>query len=93
MEQFLTDRKASLPVGGAPYAYGGGRIRFENVRFRALQGLDLEIPAGAKVGIVGPSGSGKSTILKLLARVAAPEAGRTLVDGQDLMVKGTENAY
>ncbi|CAD7965789.1 unnamed protein product [Amoebophrya sp. A25] len=94
MEKFLTDQKPSVPAISSTSALGqklpnfeykGGSIEFESVSFRALKNLSLRIPAGSKVGIVGPSGSGKSTILRLLSRVAAPEKGRTLVDGQDLL--------
>ncbi|CAD7971062.1 unnamed protein product [Amoebophrya sp. A120] len=92
LEQFLTDQKGSLPEGEKDFQYAGGKIEFENIDFRALRDFNLKIPAGAKVGIVGPSGSGKSTILKLLARTAKPEKGRTLVDDQDLM-DVTQDSY
>jgi putative ABC transport system ATP-binding protein len=51
---------------------------------RALDGVSLEIPEGAFVGVSGPSGSGKSTLLHLLAGLDEPTAGRVLVDGVDL---------
>jgi ABC-type multidrug transport system fused ATPase/permease subunit len=65
-------------------------IRLEKVRFsyggeRAiLKELDLTIPAGANVAIVGPSGSGKSTIINLLMRFWDPDEGRVTFDGHDL---------
>jgi subfamily B ATP-binding cassette protein HlyB/CyaB len=49
-----------------------------------LRGIDIEIPAGQIVGIVGSSGSGKSTLAKLVQRLYVPESGRVLVDGIDL---------
>jgi subfamily B ATP-binding cassette protein HlyB/CyaB len=68
-----------------------GAIRFDHVKFRyridgpeVLRGVDLEIPAGQVVGIVGSSGSGKSTLTKLVQRLYVPESGRVLVDGIDL---------
>ena len=68
-----------------------GAVVFEQVSFRyfvdcdrVLQDLNLRIPAGAKVGIVGPSGSGKSTLTKLIQRLYMPENGRVLIDGNDL---------
>jgi ATP-binding cassette subfamily B protein len=66
-----------------------GHIVFENVRFRydrdwILDGVDLEIPAGKTVALVGRSGSGKTTITKLMARFYDPVEGRILVDGHDL---------
>ncbi len=65
-------------------------IRFEKVEFaygcrgKVLDGLDLEIPAGTMVALVGESGAGKSTILKILQRFHVPGAGRILLDGIDL---------
>ncbi len=49
-----------------------------------LDGLDLEVPAGKTVAIVGPSGAGKTTIVRLLYRFLEPRAGRITVDGHDL---------
>ena len=68
-----------------------GDIAFEGVRFRygldgpwTLDDIDLVIPAGTSLGIVGSSGSGKSTLTKLLQRLYVPQAGRVTVDGTDL---------
>ncbi|WP_265521197.1 ABC transporter ATP-binding protein/permease [Oerskovia flava] len=47
----------------------------------ALAGVDLQVPAGATVALVGPSGSGKSTVAALLARFALPDAGEVRVGG------------
>ncbi|MEO0711955.1 MAG: ABC transporter ATP-binding protein, partial [Pseudomonadota bacterium] len=49
-----------------------------------LQGIDLRIKAGEKVGLVGRSGAGKSTLVKLLLRFYDPESGRIDIDGQDI---------
>jgi ABC-type lipoprotein export system ATPase subunit len=51
----------------------------------ALQGLDLVVPPGELMGIVGPSGSGKSTLMNILGGLDRPSAGRVWVDGQDLL--------
>ncbi|MFI7131722.1 ABC transporter ATP-binding protein [Nonomuraea sp. NPDC050153] len=64
-------------------------IRFEDVRFGypdrpVLKGLDLSIPAGSSLAIVGMNGAGKSTLIKLLARLYDPVAGRITIDGVDL---------
>jgi ATP-binding cassette subfamily B multidrug efflux pump len=67
-----------------------GEIRFERVTFHygreggVIEGLDLTIQPGEKVGLVGRSGAGKSTIVNLLLRFYDPEAGRILIDGQDI---------
>ncbi len=67
-----------------------GRVQFENVTFgygdgpEVLHGLDLDVPAGTTVALVGHTGAGKSTIAKLLARFYDPRAGRITIDGHDL---------
>jgi ATP-binding cassette subfamily B protein len=68
-----------------------GEVRFDNLSFRfrpgqpqVLKDVNLEIPSGTFVGIVGQSGSGKSTLMKLLPRLYAPEEGRILIDGYDI---------
>ena len=67
-----------------------GRVRFERVRFgygdgpEILHGIDLDVPAGTTVALVGHTGAGKSTIAKLLARFYDPREGRITIDGVDL---------
>jgi ABC-type multidrug transport system fused ATPase/permease subunit len=67
-----------------------GHVRFDDVRFRyatgneVLHGIDLDVPAGTTVALVGHTGAGKSTIAKLLARFYDPTAGRLMIDGFDL---------
>jgi subfamily B ATP-binding cassette protein HlyB/CyaB len=67
-----------------------GHIKFEHVTFRyridapeTLHNINLDIPPGQVIGIVGASGSGKSTLAKLVQRLYVPESGRVLVDGVD----------
>jgi ATP-binding cassette subfamily B protein len=66
-------------------------IRFEGVRFAypgseraVLESLDLEIPAGRSLAIVGLNGAGKTTLVKLLCRLYEPQAGRITADGVDV---------
>ncbi len=67
-----------------------GDITFERIRFAypgrgvVFEDLDLHIPAGQKVGVVGSSGAGKSTLINLLQRLDDVQSGRILVDGQDI---------
>ncbi len=73
-----------------PLILQGGALALRDVAFSysadrpVLRGVDLEIPAGSKVALVGGTGAGKSTILSLLLRFYDPDAGKVLVDGQDL---------
>ncbi|HSA79612.1 MAG TPA: ABC transporter ATP-binding protein [Geminicoccaceae bacterium] len=67
----------------------GGAVRFERVRFgyggdEILQGVDLAIVPGEKVGLIGLSGAGKTTLIDLLQRHYDPAGGRILLDGVDL---------
>lgn len=65
-------------------------ITFSNVAFaynekrEILKGISFEVPAGAKVAVVGESGAGKSTLMKLLFRFYEPNSGRIEIDGTDI---------
>ena len=64
-------------------------VTLEKVRKRygdveVLRGIDLHIPAGQTVALIGPSGSGKSTLLRLLMTLERPDAGRVLIDGESM---------
>ena len=67
-----------------------GHVRWEDVRFsygtgpEVLHGIDLDVPAGTTVALVGHTGAGKSTIAKLLGRFYDPVEGRITIDGVDL---------
>jgi ATP-binding cassette subfamily B protein len=81
--------------GAQPLPRIEGHVRFEQVRFayglyggekgeEVLHGVDLDVPAGTTVALVGHTGAGKSTIAKLLARFYEPTSGRITIDGHDL---------
>jgi ABC-type multidrug transport system fused ATPase/permease subunit len=79
---------AALPTPVSPSG-AGRRVEFDSVRFGyrkavVLPGLDLDIPAGQTVALVGETGAGKTTVARLLARFYDPNAGRVLLDGADL---------
>jgi len=62
----------------------GVRFRYPDTRADVLHGVDLAVPAGATVALVGATGAGKSTIFKLLAGFYDPTAGEVRIDGIDL---------
>ena len=84
-EPQIVDRADALPLPEST-----GHVRFEGVRFgygsgpEVLHGIDLVVPAGTTVALVGHTGAGKSTIAKLLARFYDPLEGRLTIDGHDL---------
>ncbi len=71
-----------------------GEVRLEQVRFaygsgdeagpEVLHGIDLHVPAGTTLALVGPTGAGKSTVAKMIARFYDPGSGRVTLDGTDL---------
>jgi len=69
----------SVSCRGLVYIY-----RLEGYDVVALAGVDLDIPAGTSVALLGPSGSGKSTLLSLFAGLLTPAAGTLMVGGHDL---------
>ncbi len=85
-EPRLRERKHPLELDGRVR----GDVRLEAVRFGhgddepVLDGLDLHVPPGESLALVGATGSGKSTVAGLLARLYDPDAGRVLLDGIDL---------
>ncbi|MEV7965970.1 ABC transporter ATP-binding protein [Sphaerisporangium sp. NPDC088356] len=78
------------PDHPVPLPLPRGAVRFEGAEFSYIDGvpvlhqLDLEIPPGQIVALVGATGAGKTTVAKLIARFYDPTAGRVLLDGIDL---------
>jgi ABC transporter ATM len=74
------------------YRYAGGSIQFKDVHFKyntksdraILKGINMTIPAGKTVAIVGSSGSGKTTLLRLLYRFYDFHQGSIIIDNQDI---------
>ena len=86
-----TDVEVRDEPGARPIGEIRGEVRFEQVSFHypddptpVLDGINLEVPAGQLIALVGETGAGKTTMVKLLARFHDPTAGRVCIDGLDL---------
>jgi len=84
--EVLDERPARRPAGELPLAAGRGAVSLRGVTVRAggarlLDRLDLEVPAGASVALVGRSGAGKTTLAWLIGRLSDPDEGAVLLDG------------
>ncbi|MGH3766600.1 MAG: ABC transporter ATP-binding protein [Pseudonocardiaceae bacterium] len=89
-ELLLTPPTVLDPVSPEPLRPTAPDIRFQHVTFahagapRLFTDLDLTVPSGTKIGLVGRSGGGKSTLIRLLLRLMDVDEGRILVGGQDI---------
>jgi ATP-binding cassette subfamily B protein len=72
----LRRARGGLEIDGVSFHYPGGPL--------VLDGLDLRVPVGATVGIVGATGAGKTTLIGLAMRLYDPTTGRVLLDGRDV---------
>ncbi|TQF74295.1 ABC transporter ATP-binding protein [Rhodococcus spelaei] len=84
----IDDPEHPVPM---PRATVAGTVRFDDVAFRyenadrdALTGVDVAVPAGSSLALVGETGSGKTTLASLVARLHDPTSGRVSIDGVDL---------
>ena len=90
MRSIAVPRQRPDTPGARPLIVTEGAIRFEGLRFGygtdrgVLHGVELSIRPGERIGLVGTSGAGKSTLVNLLLGFYAPEAGRIVIDGQDI---------
>ncbi|MDX1659456.1 MAG: ABC transporter ATP-binding protein [Nitriliruptorales bacterium] len=69
------DEPSAVRVQHVDFAYDEGSV---------LQGVDLDLPAGRSLAVVGPTGSGKTTLVRLLARLWDPDTGTVGLDGRDV---------
>jgi ABC transporter ATM len=84
--------KVSDSSTAKPLQVQKGEVYFDKVSFgygqdrkkQIINAMNMLIPAGKQIAIVGPSGSGKSTLARLILRFVDPDQGRVLIDGQDL---------
>ncbi|MDQ2791438.1 MAG: ABC transporter ATP-binding protein/permease [Actinomycetota bacterium] len=89
-ELLLTPPTVLDPVSPEPLRPTTSDVRFKQVTFAhagtppLFTGLDLTVPSGTKIGLVGRSGGGKSTLIRLLLRLMDVDEGRILVGGQDI---------
>lgn len=95
----VLEERPSVPeaVGVKPFKDAKGLVRFEAVSFHYANGvevipkLELEIPAGQTVALVGTTGAGKSTIAKLISRFYDPTSGNITLDSVDLKSIGSKD--
>ncbi len=85
-----TEMPTNAKAESAPFGFNH-EIRLEHLTFRyapdkpaVLDGVDLTVPRGSTIGIIGPSGAGKTTLIDILLGIIKPDAGRILVDGRSI---------
>jgi thiol reductant ABC exporter CydC subunit len=85
-EATVLDPPAPLPFPASPFpvALEHVRVRYVPGGPRVLDGVDLRLDRGRRIGLLGPSGAGKTTVTNLLLRFLDPEQGRVTMAGQDV---------
>jgi ATP-binding cassette subfamily B protein len=87
----ILDTESSIASGPTELENPGGHLRFENVSFRfepdspdVLRGIDLDLPPGTTLALVGATGAGKTTLTSLVPRLYDVTGGRVTIDGHDI---------
>jgi len=87
----ILDTESSIASGPTELENPRGHLRFENVSFRfrpdspdLLRGIDLDLPAGTTLALVGATGAGKTTLTSLVPRLYDVTGGRVTIDGHDI---------
>lgn len=93
-ELIAVENQTEMPTNAKAESASFGfnhEIRLEHLTFRyapdkpaVLDGVDLTVPRGSTIGIIGPSGAGKTTLIDILLGIIKPDAGRILVDGRSI---------
>jgi polar amino acid transport system ATP-binding protein len=78
-------QSASLAAKPQSVSLGCKGIELSFGRNTVLRGVDIQVPAGKTVAVIGPSGSGKSTLLRTLNRLHEPDSGDVLLDGRSVL--------
>ena len=97
MQELLTLKpRISDKPGAPPLIVTRGALELRGVTVTTserviLDKLNMTIPSGSIVGVVGASGSGKSTLLRLIARISDPSEGQILIDDQDIKDKSVDS--
>jgi ATP-binding cassette subfamily B protein len=83
-EMTVPEDAADLPAGDGHVDFEGVSFTYQGTEEPVLDGIDLDVPAGRTLAIVGGTGSGKSTLVSLLPRLYDPSSGRVSIDGADV---------
>jgi ABC-2 type transport system ATP-binding protein len=83
-------QRTKAPAGFGDFAIEASGLEKSFGKTRALAGLDLAVPAGTILGVLGPNGSGKTTTVRVLTTLLRPDKGTALVAGYDVVTQATQ---